>query len=56
MFAIHCVDCERRYLVGTRSIESFHNTTEGPMATVKCPAGHLVVHHFHQAHRHLAAV
>lgn len=32
MFDVHCHQCERTYLVGTRSIVSFHNTSVGPIA------------------------
>ena len=46
MFDVHCRLCDRRYLVGTRSIASFHNTSDGPIAYVRCPEGHLLVRHF----------
>ena len=46
MFDIHCPTCRRRYLVGSRSIRSFHNTTEGPIARVDCPRGHRLVRRF----------
>jgi hypothetical protein len=43
MLYIHCPQCERSHLVGTRSIVSFHNTSEGVIAYVKCPEGHITV-------------
>lgn len=46
MFDVHCHHCDRSYLVGTRSIASFHNTSDGPIAYVRCPAGHLLVRNF----------
>ena len=46
MFDIHCHVCQQRYLVGTRSITSLHDTSNGPVAYVRCPAGHHVVHEF----------
>lgn len=46
MFDIQCPTCDRRYLVGTRSIRSFHNTADGPVAHVRCPHGHDVVRAF----------
>jgi hypothetical protein len=46
MFDIHCDSCDRRYLVGTRSIIAFDNTAEGPVARTRCPRGHLVVRYF----------
>lgn len=49
MFDINCHICRERYLVGTRSIQSFHNTSEGPVAYVTCPKGHHLVRYFHQA-------
>lgn len=46
MFAITCAPCHQRYLVGARSIRAFRNTGDGPVAVVRCPAGHLVEHEF----------
>jgi hypothetical protein len=46
MFDIHCQACQRRYLVGSRSIRSFHNTSEGPVAYVQCPHGHQLLRRF----------
>ena len=46
MFDVHCHHCDRRYLVGTRSIASFHNTSDGPIAYLRCPEGHLLVRNF----------
>jgi len=46
MFDIHCHLCNRRYLVGSRSIDSFHNTSDGPIAYVRCPQGHRLVRSF----------
>ena len=43
MLYIHCPQCERSHLVGTRSIVSLHNTSQGVVAYVKCPEGHLTV-------------
>lgn len=43
MLQIHCPQCERRYLVGTRSIRSMHNTSEGVVVYVRCPEGHLTI-------------
>lgn len=46
MYDIHCPICSKRYLIGTRSINSFHNTSDGPIAYVSCPAGHHLVRSF----------
>ncbi len=43
MLHINCPDCSRSYLVGTRSILSIHNTSEGVIAYVKCPEGHTTI-------------
>jgi len=55
MFDIHCHVCDRRYLVGTRSITSFHNTSQGPIAYVHCPQGHALVRSFRDARTRPAA-
>jgi hypothetical protein len=52
MFDIHCHRCDRPYLVGTRSIVSFHNTSEGPVAYVSCPQGHVLLRSFRDARSH----
>ena len=49
MYDIFCPHCDTQWLVGTRSIRSFHNTSEGPIAYVECPKGHLLVRYFRQA-------
>ena len=41
MFVIHCTTCDRDYLVGTRSIHTFENGPDGPVATARCPQGHV---------------
>ncbi len=41
MFVIHCSTCGRDYLVGTRSILSFTNGPDGPVATARCAEGHV---------------
>jgi len=46
MFAVTCAPCHQRYLVGARSIRAFRNTPDGPVAVVRCPAGHLLEHEF----------
>jgi hypothetical protein len=46
MFDVHCHHCERTYLVGTRSIVSFHDTSTGPIAYVRCPDEHLLIRNF----------
>lgn len=47
MFLLHCFGCDRdagrRYLVGTASLLSLHNTSDGPIAYVRCPDGHISV-------------
>ncbi len=43
MLQIHCHECQQHHLVGTRSIVSLHNTSEGVVAYVKCPKGHLTL-------------
>jgi hypothetical protein len=51
MFHIKCKQCATNHpdgspsgqLVGSGSILSLHNTSEGPIAYVKCPDGHTVV-------------
>lgn len=43
MFDVHCHHCERTYLVGTRSIVSYHKTSTGQIAYVRCPDGHLLI-------------
>ncbi len=49
MFTIHCHHCDRQYLLGSRSIGSLHNTSEGPIAYVTCPEGHRLVRYFRPA-------
>ena len=52
MFDITCATCRQRYLVGSRSIRALRNTDQGPVAVVRCPAGHLLEHEFrHPGHR-----
>lgn len=46
MLTIHCHRCSTTHLVGTRSIVSMHQTSEGPVAYVRCPEGHLTVTEF----------
>ena len=46
MYDIFCPHCDTQWLVGTPSIRSFHNTSEGPIAYVECPKGHLLVRYF----------
>ena len=46
MFDVHCRHCEATYLVGSSSIVSFLNTSEGPIAHVRCPTDHLLVRYF----------
>lgn len=46
MLTIHCHRCSRSHLVGTRSIVSMHHTSEGPVAYVRCPEGHLTMQEF----------
>ena len=47
MFLLHCSGCDhdegQRHLVGTNSLLSLHNTSDGPIAYVRCPNGHTVV-------------
>lgn len=47
MFLLHCSGCGhdegQRHLVGTNSLLSLHNTSDGPIAYVRCPNGHTVV-------------
>jgi hypothetical protein len=43
MLNIFCPQCERSHLVGTRSIVSVHNTSEGVISYVKCPEGHITL-------------
>ena len=47
MFLLHCSGCDddegQRHLVGTNSLLSLHNTSDGPIAYVRCPNGHVVV-------------
>jgi hypothetical protein len=54
MFDIHCDECGQRYLVGTRAIVAFDNTPDGPVAAVRCPAGHTVVEQFRRRARRVA--
>jgi hypothetical protein len=49
MFDIHCHICDLRYLVGSSSINSLHNTSDGPVAYVECPKGHSLARYFHDA-------
>ena len=56
MFKLHCHLCEADHLVGSRSILSMHNTSEGVIAYARCPQGHTVVVDFrdidpYQAHK-----
>jgi hypothetical protein len=46
MFNLHCHICQRQYLVGSRSISSFHNTSDGPIAYARCPRGHVLFRSF----------
>ena len=46
MFDITCHICDTTYLVGSGSISSFHNTSEGPIAYVTCPEGHHLMRYF----------
>ena len=50
MFAIHCHICGEDHLVSSRNIVSMHQTSNGPVAYVRCLKDHLVVHEFRQAH------
>lgn len=43
MLQIHCPVCNHRYMVGTSSIVSMHNTSEGVLAYVRCPEGHVTL-------------
>ncbi len=43
MLFIHCPECDHRYMVGTRSIVSMHNTSDGVLAYVRCPEGHVTL-------------
>ena len=47
MFLLHCSGCGHdeggRHLVGTDLLLSLHNTSDGPIAYVRCPNGHTVV-------------
>ena len=43
MLHIHCPVCNHRYMVGTRSIVSMHNTSDGVLAYVRCPEGHVTL-------------
>ena len=49
MLTIHCHRCSRSHLVGTRSIVSMHHTSEGLIAYVRCPDGHLTIEAFGHA-------
>jgi hypothetical protein len=49
MYDIHCPTCATRYLVGSGAIDSFHNTSEGPIAYVRCPEGHRLIRYFRPA-------
>jgi hypothetical protein len=55
MYDIFCPHCNKRFLVGTASIDSFHNTSEGPAAYVKCPQGHHLMRHFRSGQTSAAA-
>jgi len=46
MFDIYCPHCESPYLMSTPQIISTHRTSNGPVAYVKCPHGHLLVKEF----------
>ena len=56
MFDITCATCDQRYLVGSRSIVALRNTGQGPVAVVRCPAGHLLEHEFRKPARRAAAL
>ena len=49
MFELHCHACGQDHIVGPRSIRSFHNTADGPVAYVRCPRGHDLVRSFRDA-------
>ena len=46
MLTIRCGHCQKRYLVGTRSIVSLSHTTDGPVGYVRCPEGHITATDF----------
>ena len=49
MIHLHCPICSIRYFVGTGSISVLHNTDDGPVAEMTCPAGHSLIHRFRPA-------
>lgn len=56
MYDIHCPHCEARWLVSSRAIRSMHNTSDGPLAYVECPKGHLLMRYFRDARTESAPV
>ncbi len=54
MFDIYCPHCQLPHLMETKTILSTHSTSDGPVAYVRCPNGHLVVKEF-RANRTRAA-
>lgn len=50
MLIIHCGKCAAPHLGLGTSIESMHRSAEGLVGYVRCPAGHLVIHHFDEAY------
>ncbi len=48
-FDVHCHHCDRRYLIQASSVQSIHNTSDGPVAYATCPAGHRLIRRFRKA-------
>lgn len=46
MFDIYCPHCDSPFLMSSTQIISTHRTSNGPVAYVKCPHGHLLVKEF----------
>ena len=49
MFSIHCHICDEEHLVSTRNIVSMLQTSNGPVAFVRCVRNHLVMYEFRNA-------
>jgi hypothetical protein len=54
MFDIYCPSCDLTFLVWTRSLVALHNSSDGPIGLVRCPAGHFNVVRFHEPRRPVA--
>ena len=46
MYDVYCEKCDQRILLFSNDILSMHNTSEGPVAYVRCHRDHLLMRSF----------